>query len=142
MDQKVEETFTVVYNDCYGGFGMSPFALNEYNKRLLEHEEPLKDIYSPLRDDKILIDLCKEFGDKVNDKCSKLTLKSFPIQYESFLEWNDYDGKESVSVDYRNYVLHRIREISEEDNGTMEEIRAVLNEYKLEIFPKLNYNKY
>ena len=143
--EMAEETFTVVYNDCYGGFGMSPFALDKYNKRLLERNpeaEPLKDIYSPRRDDPILIDLCNEFGAKVNDKCSKLKLKSFPIRYKSFLEWGDYDGRESVSVDYRKYVLHHIREISEKDNGTMEEIRLLLKEYHSEIFPKLWYEEY
>lgn len=145
MDQKVEETFTVVYNDCYGGFGLSPFALNEYNKRLLERNpsaEPLKEIYSPRRDDPILIDLCNEFENKVNDQYSKLKLKSFPIRYKSFLAWGEYDGKESVYVDYRKYVLHRIRDISEKDDGTMEEIRVLLKEYHSEIFPKLGYEEY
>lgn len=145
MDQKLEETFTVVYNACYGGFTMSPFALDEYNKRLLErdpHAEPLNDVYSPRRDDPILNDLCKEFGRNVSGKYSNLQLKSFPIKYKTFLKWSDYDGQESVSIDYCKYVLHHIREISEKEDGNMEEIRALLKEYHSEIFPKLNYNEY
>lgn len=142
MDQKVEETFTVIYNNCYGGFGMSSFALNEYNKRLVERDpnaELLKEYYSPRRDDPILIDLCREFGQQVNDKCSKLTLKSFPIKYKKFLKWDEYDGREDVSIDYRKYVLHQIREISEKEDGNMDDIRALLKEYHSEIFPKLWY---
>lgn len=144
MDQKVEETFTVVYNNCYGGFGMSSDALNEYNKRLVECDptaEPLKAYYSPRRDDQILIDLCMELGDKVNGNHSKLKLKSFPIKYKKFLKWSEYDGNESVTIDYTKYVVHQIRGITEKENGTMDEIRSLLKEYESEIFRKFPWEE-
>jgi hypothetical protein len=104
-------TFKVVYNNKYGGFGMAKNGLEEYNRRTLQNLT-----YSDIidRSDPILIELVETMGKEVNDKNSRLAIKEFPMKYKSFLKWSDYDGNESVRIDYDKYLIHHIREVKNE----------------------------
>jgi len=48
--------YKVVYNNKYGGFGLSKEGLDEYNKRA-SHIESIESIQAVDRDDPILIEL-------------------------------------------------------------------------------------
>lgn len=110
-------TYQIVYNNCYGGFGLSAKAL----KRLRELEPDNKS-YGPgnwdntlqgeaLRDSSIcnydcesflpnisrhnknLIKVVKELGKEASGHCAKLTIHT---QYTPYYLIHEYDGNESV----------------------------------------------
>ena len=123
----VESTFKVVYNNKYGGFGMAKNGLEEYNRRTLQRLTH-SDIID--RSDPILIELIETMGKEVNDKNSRLAIKEFPMKYKSFLKWSDYDGNESVDIDYDKYLIHHVRKIKDEMISSYEKIALIDQLYK------------
>lgn len=113
-----EKTFKVVYNDCYGGFDLSKKALDEYNRR-----KSTNILYADaiLQTDPVLIDLVETMGKEVNSNVSKLKIKEFPLKFKNFLNWGEYDGKESVTIDYNRYLVHHIKIAIEDKNLSPEE---------------------
>jgi len=70
----------------------------------------------------------------VNDRCSKLAIKEFPIKYKHFLTWHDYDGKESIEINYESYLIHCIKCVKDTDmtsDEKMKHIQALYDEYEL-----------
>jgi len=138
------EDYEVVYNKKYGGFGLSQKGLEKYNKikkeRYPESETVIYDFYIK-RDDPILVELVKENPDELSDKYSKLFIKSFPVKYKNYLIWDDYDGVESVMVDYKRYVLDSIKKIVDEDDEEdqdeedekIKKIKDLFEEYSVEL---------
>lgn len=100
--------FEVIYNNKYGGFDISPEGLAEYNKRTGKDVKYAEAIHS---EDPVLISLVKEMGDKINTKNSKLCIATFPKEFHDFLVWDEYDGKESVRVDYPKYIVYHVKKI-------------------------------
>ena len=109
--------FEVVYNDKYGGFDISPEGLAEYKKRSGKDVKYAEAISS---EDPVLISLVKEMGDKINTKNSKLRIATFSKEFRNFLKWSEYDGKESVCVDYQKYIVYHVKKICD-DQDMLEE---------------------
>lgn len=99
----------VVYNACYGGFGLS----NEAMDRMIElgyDGLKLNPKYDPKsesmfnykyygddnipRHDLILVQVVEELGDKANGKCAELAIDEV---YDSY-RIDEYDGFESVET--------------------------------------------
>lgn len=130
-------TFKVVYNATHGGFGLNKNALAEYNKRSsrnVEFEEGID------RSDMILIDMVETMGNSINESYSKLKIKEFPIKYKGFLSWHEYDGKESVTIDYDKYLIHHIKCVKDDNTITLEEkmkrIQELYEEYDMRPKPQ------
>lgn len=105
----------VVYNTCYGGFGLSEEAMrlyaNKVNGELVESESygRLKffhikvneeEIYSDdiKRHDPILVEVVEELGsERASGFCAKLAIRE--ISGNTYLI-DDYDGKETVETPY------------------------------------------
>ena len=90
-------TTKVVYNACYGGFGLSSEAV----ARLEELGSTINSAYLPWafpRHDLLLVQVVEELGDKANGMCAKLTIDEVYGSYRI----DEYDGIESVmtSGDY------------------------------------------
>ena len=122
MSQISIETFKVVYNNRYGGFGMAKNGLEEYNRRTLQNIT-YADVID--RSDPILIEIVETMGKDVNDKNSRLAIKEFPMKYKSFLKWSDYDGNESVVIDYDKYLIHHIKVVKDEMISSYEKIARI-----------------
>ena len=127
MSQISMETFKVVYNNRYGGFGMNQYGLEEYNRRTL-HNITYADVID--RSDPILIEIVETMGKDVNDKNSRLAIKEFPIKYKSFLKWHDYDGNETVQIDYDKYLIYHVRAVKNEMISPFEKIVRIDQLYK------------
>lgn len=113
-------SYKVVYNAKYGGFELSKEGLTEYNKRTSKNiRYGDEDIIS--RDDPILIELVELMGNQINGKCSKLKIKEFPKKYKSFLTWDEYDGYESVHINYANYLIYKIKCVKNNTSLTSDE---------------------
>ena len=119
--------FKVVYNNCYGGFDLSAEALAEYNR------QTSKNITIPEyidREDTVLIKMVETMDAKeINTKNSKLKIKEFDKKFESFLSWYDYDGKESVKIDYDKYIVNNVKFIINRDVSAEEKIKLISNLY-------------
>jgi len=125
-------SYKVVYNSKCGGFGMSNEGLAEYNRLSSRNVEDPDAIDF---DDPILIQLVETMGDKINDKCSRLKIKEFPMKYKSFLKWSEYDGRESVTINYDRYLIHHIKHITDDtslsSNEKIARIEELYKEYDL-----------
>ena len=121
------ETFKIVYNNCYGGFDLSSIGLEEYNRRSLTEEVTYPEMIS--RDDAILINMVETMGKEINCKHSKLETKEFPKKFKEFLEWDEYDGRESVRINYDRYVFVNIKLILEMNILPEEKIEAISKLY-------------
>lgn len=110
--------FEVIYNNKHGGFDISPEGLAEYNKRTGKDVKYADAIHN---EDPILISLVKEMGDKINTKNSKLCIATFPKEFHDFLSWYEYDGKESVRVDYQKYIVYHVKKICDSQTISEEE---------------------
>lgn len=91
---------TVVINDCYGGFGLSPRALDEYKKLAGITDPSFNDRDIP-RDDPYLVKIVKELGMGANGSHSNLKLVEIPGD----VKWHigEYDGAEWVAEDHRTW---------------------------------------
>ena len=84
-------TTKVVYNACYGGFGLSDEAV----VRLKELGSTINDRYLPWefpRHDLLLVQVVEELGDKANTWASKLRIEEVCGPYRI----EEYDGLETV----------------------------------------------
>jgi hypothetical protein len=109
----------VVYNACYGGFGLSKEACQRYwdikgqqvwiedarwgfDVWLVPPEERLEKAYSKQtwyydnvdRHDPVLVQVVEELGDKANGMCAELAIGEV---YDSY-RIDEYDGYESVET--------------------------------------------
>ena len=103
MDNK--EEIEVLYNDCYGGWTLSNKAKELYKLR----KNNLSNAYISKRSDPILIQIYNELGDKFDDKFSKTNIKKIDKIYEKYYDIEEYDGLESVIINYDKYNLDKIK---------------------------------
>ena len=118
-------SYKVVYNAKYGGFGLSKEALAEYNRlssQWVEHADGME------RDDPVLIQLVETMPHTINDENSRLKIKEFPMKYKSSLKWYDYDGKETVSIDYNRYLISAIKHVKDDIHLSSDEKIARIHE--------------
>ncbi len=84
-------------------------------------------------DDPILIHLVETMGDAIHTEYSKLKIKEFPIKYKSFLKWGDYDGRETVRIDYEQYLISTVQSVVDDPSISSDEkisrIHELYNEY-------------
>lgn len=84
----------IVYNACYGGFGLSSTALSRYKEiKGLSSDEDIHD-YVIDRTDLALIQVIEELGDKANGCFSKLCITELPEG--TLYRIDEYDGREKV----------------------------------------------
>lgn len=91
----------IVINACYGGFGISHEAEDAYVSRTGLDPEDL----DRRRDDPVLVQIVKELGIRANHDYSKLKIVRIPSQYAGFYHIDEYDGLESVRIDYASYKI-------------------------------------
>jgi hypothetical protein len=151
-----DDTFSVLYNNQYGGFGYSDEALKEYNKRvpagmakikvgtgqgifsqaLLGNSEVAgeKHAHEIDRGDPLMVQVCKDLGDEANKKHAKIAIAQVPRKFEKHYFIGEYDGLESVQINFKGYQLDTIKSIVLDDTipsqVQVEMVRDVLLEQK------------
>lgn len=90
----------VVINTCYGGFGLSPRAINEYRSLAGITDPKFYDRDIP-RDDPYLIKVVKELGMSANGAHANLKVVEIPGD----VDWqiDEYDGNEWVAEKHRTW---------------------------------------
>lgn len=110
----------VIISVSYGGFGISKSALEEYTKRTGK-----KYIYD--RSDPVMVEIIKEIGKEANTKFSDLVVKLIPDDFKNYYTILEYDGSESIELDFSKYKLSKISQIVE-SGGSMEQIKTILDQ--------------
>lgn len=88
--QKTEKQINkVVYNACFGGFGLSDMAI----QYLIDHGLP-EDMDIP-RHHPVLVNCVEELGKKANGFCSRLKIAKIK---GNVYRIDEYDGMESVET--------------------------------------------
>ena len=90
----------VVINTCYGGFGLSEAALEDYKKRA-GITDPNFGYWQIPRDNEHLVAMVEEGGTDVNDRFSFLKVVEIPDD----VDWEicEYDGMEWVAEKHRTW---------------------------------------
>lgn len=84
----------IVYNNCFGGFGLSKKAIERYfelNSGEYFYPHDLE------RDDPILVQVVEELGSEANGKFSELAIRELPAGTRYRID--EYHGNESVITD-------------------------------------------
>jgi hypothetical protein len=124
------EEIEVLLNDCYGGWVISNKAKKLYTLRKTENFNN----YLTKRSDPILIQIYKELGNEFDgEEYSKTGIEKISKKYEYYYYITEYDGLETVEIDYTKYELDilkkNIKEILEND--------SIDNDEKINQFKKL-----
>jgi len=123
-----EEEIEVLFNDCYGGWQISNKANKLYKLR------KTKD-YIRKRSDPILVQIYKELGDEFDGGDNSNTgIEKIPKKYEKYYIISEYDGLESVEIDYTKYELDNLKQKIKEilENNSMD------NDEKIKQFINMN----
>jgi hypothetical protein len=90
----------IVYNNCFGGFGLSEAAW----KRYVELGGKARDYWDVSRADPILVQVVEELGEDANTRFSELAIADIPEGTKYRID--EYDGSESVmTVDDYNWSV-------------------------------------
>jgi hypothetical protein len=103
----------VVYNTCFGGFGLSDKAIELYKRKSQNADEP--NIY--IRHDPLLIEVVKELGKDASDVYSDLQIETIPIEYINCYTIVEYDGMENVRTDPAALIEYKLCEYAKEINN-------------------------
>ena len=108
------EEVGIVVNGCYGGFELSEWARDQFKDRAREDGY----IPEPERTDPRLIQLVETHGSKVNGPLSSLRVEYMPKDYakKKCYTIEEYDGTESLVLQYDKYNVVRMTEIINSTN--------------------------
>jgi hypothetical protein len=99
------EEIEVLYNGCYGGWGLSDKAKELYILRKVK--DPI--YYLRRRSDPTLIQIYNELGADFDSKYSKTVTEKIPKKYENYYYITEYDGLETVEIDFVKYDLDNLK---------------------------------
>jgi len=126
-----EEEIEVLLNDCYGGWQISNKAKKLYE--LIRTKD--SNYYLRRRSDPILVQIYKELGDEFDGgKHSKTGIEKLPKKYEKYYIISEYDGLESIEIDYTKYELDHLKQTIKENL----ENNSIDNDEKINQFDKLS----
>ena len=90
----------VVINSCFGGFGLSDAALDEYKSRS-DITDPDFYYYDIPRDCPVLVAMVEEQGIAINGAFSDLKVVEIPDGINWYIE--EYDGREHIAERHRTW---------------------------------------
>jgi len=123
----------VMVNTCYGGFHLSKEAMHEYKRRKAMNEgsanpseagegeqEPGWGVEIE-RHDQLMVQIVREMGAKACGFYSKITIEDIPSHFANYYKINEYDGTESLQIDYDAYIIDMAKEALKDGNLTKTE---------------------
>jgi hypothetical protein len=126
-----QEVIEVLYNECYGGFGISKEALELYNKKRLQQNPDAEIIKTDCffgRTDPILLEVYHEMNGDTCDKSegfngrfARVRVEKIPAKYKNCYYIDEYDGSETVDINYKKLEVIELKEIANDETLTYEE---------------------
>jgi len=101
------EEIEILYNDSYGGgWRISNKARKLYELRKTNNSNN----YLCKRSDPVLIQIYYELGNEFDgEKTSKTFIEKIPKKYKNCYYISEYDGSETVEIDYTKYELNNLK---------------------------------
>ena len=90
----MSKTYKVVFNGCFGGFGLSPKAISRLKELGVQYDDDYEYNYMD-RHDSLLVQVVEELGSEASDKYSNLCISTIDTPLYII---DEYDGSESVKV--------------------------------------------
>jgi len=118
----------VLLNGCYGGFGFSELAKEEYKK--ISSNKKIS-YFRDIRTDPKMINIVKKFGKFANGEYSKIYIEKINSKLINYFTIHEYDGQESLDINIEKYILDRINYIISQDiNSDIKiiKIKEIINE--------------
>ena len=109
-------TVEILYNKCFGGFGFSSEAMNEYYNRKQTVDPSSFSEYEIERHDPVMLQIVKELGPRANGYCARLAIQSIPSHFVKYYEIDEYDGSESVRIKYDAYRIDAAKALLRDAN--------------------------
>lgn len=130
----------VLINNCYGGWSPSKRAIELYNEKRAARDaaagepapNPLKHSWDFKRHDPILVEVWCELRDEFDEitrfngierRISNTCPTKIDKKYEKFYHITEYDGMESLDIEYDAYYRHRVNIIL--DDATMSDSEKI-----------------
>lgn len=112
----------ILYNTCYGGFGLSADCIREYEERTNTKLPRYASIV--LRKDPVLIQLFLEKGSAwMSGKCAQIDFFEAPQELVPYLHVSEYDGLETPTIDIQDALVQYLDAFLtsvEKDRATLE----------------------
>jgi len=103
----------VLTNRCYGGFSLSLKAIRAYNSECAPDNLLSVCTHTTIaRTDRLLAKIYTHMLDEANGAFAKLDICWVDDRFEAYVNINEHDGYESVSIDFQKYQLDSIKEIT------------------------------
>ena len=123
----------VLYNRCYGGFNFSDAAVDLYNEIVERTGGPRipSMAYDLKRTDRVMAMVVDELKEASYGLCASIGVAWVEEKFEDYVIVDEYDGCESVSIDFKRYKLDQIRvvvESKEADSWKVMRIGEILAE--------------
>ena len=112
-------TVPVMVNRCYGGFGLSEAAMDEYRRRRPLAEDVV--YYDIERDDPLMVQIVRELGARANGPHAQIELERIPAVYARHYSIHEYDGLEHVVLHRNAYRVDTARAILRDRHLTPKE---------------------
>lgn len=100
----------ILFNNCYGGFGLSEKAIQIYNKRKGTDYKYSYQLNRGFRNDETLIQIVEELGAEANEEHSELAIAEIPNGAYWYIE--EYDGVETIHYSMTPICICREEEIT------------------------------
>lgn len=127
MEGEIVDTIQIMYNTRYGGFGFSEMAEKLYCKAK-GMEWTGKKIWNIERTDPDMIRIVKDLGGQANTPFSDVSIKTIKRKYEKHYYIAEYDGLESVHIDYKQYRLDQLLEVLNTEGLAAEDMLRMIRE--------------
>ena len=73
------------------------------------------------RTDPMMVQVVRELGERANNNFSRILLEDIPAKFIDHYTIEDYDGMESVRIEYEKHALQRIQDIANDSALSPEE---------------------
>jgi hypothetical protein len=103
----------IVYNDEHGGFKLNEYGLELFERNKKHTGQNFWDLDARMD---VLVHLVERYGQDIAGQNSHLAIAQFPIEYKDCLQLYEYDGQETIVIDYNKYTLDRIKSIVHEND--------------------------
>jgi hypothetical protein len=122
-----DEKVGVLYNTCYGGFCLSYQAITLINRRYSEiGKPPISELSNVTRSDPIIVDVFNTLGtDSFSGRNSQIGIEYVKKRYTNFIRIDEYDGMETVIIDYSSSVITQIDKILNNDQTDSEKLSSI-----------------
>jgi len=98
----------VIYNACYGGFGLSQSGVELYEKLAgIKFDRFVVD-----RRDPCLIKVVETLGKDANSRHSDLKIQLIPEDFKECYKIEEYDGKENIDLSSILLVEYKLKNIN------------------------------